>query len=710
MLNKTIIYYLVLCFGLFSQSIEPIYASEDQERYTETSIIAERNFIQPSDEITIAIDIKLAPHWHVYWKNPGDSGLPVRIKWNLPEGFEIGEIKWPTPDKISYDILVNYGYYDKVTLLQTLKTPDTLPKGPINLTADINMLVCNDICIPENSTNSISFNDPNGQKTDNSAIINNAYANIAKPIKGTYSFSENNGKLNLTIKPEDITILEGSNVNNLDFFPLDWGIINHISVPSVQIENNIIKISHDRGDQSIENIDNLTGLLVIKGDKGQSKGFEITATPEITTSTTKVEIENTETSTPPIKAEAKTNNTTWFSALYFALFGGLILNLMPCVFPVLSMKALSLVKMSDKESKAARTHGIAYTLGVVLSFLAIGGVLLILKEAGTVVGWGFQLQNPIIVGILAYLLFIIGLNLIGFFEFKTSFGNIGNKLTQGQSLSSSFFTGTLATIVATPCTAPFMGAAMGFALTQPAFVSMSIFAALGFGLALPYLILSYVPQFRRVLPKPGAWMDVFKQFLSFPIFASSIWLIWVLSQQSGSYGVLLVLLGMLAIAFCVWLSHLRNKGIAKRITSGLFVLCLFLPVFSLSYLKDTPKDYAFGAPFSPEKLSELISGDDPIFVEMTAAWCITCKVNHAVAINVKSTKELFKENNVQYLIGDWTNHDDTITQYLHDFGRNGVPIYVYYGKRDPNTGKRPEAKLLPQVISTDTIQNTINED
>lgn len=705
-MHRKIIYFAVLFMALVSQSITPVYADEELERYAEATIIAERTAIHPADKITLAIDIKLAPHWHVYWKNPGDSGLPVRIEWDVPEGFEIGDIQWPTPDKISYDILVNYGYYNQAVLLQTLKTPDTLPAGKITLTATVNMLVCNDICIPETSTISIDLNNPDDLDTDNSASIEDAYSKIAKPINGAFLYSESEKILHLSLIPEDRTLLNEATAENLEFFPLDWGIINHLAMPNVQIEDGVITINHERGDQALSEIKEMKGLLVIKGDQGQNKGFAITALPDKSASTPVVTINKNNVETAPVQ-DRPTSKTTWFSALYLALFGGIILNLMPCVFPILSMKALSLVKMNDKENKEARTHGLAYTLGVVLSFLAIGGILLVLKEAGTVVGWGFQLQNPIIVGILAYLLFVIGLNLIGFFEFKSSFGNVGNKLTQGHSLGSSFFTGTLATVVATPCTAPFMGAAMGFALTQPAFVSMSIFAMLGFGLALPYLVLSYVPQFRRILPKPGAWMDVFKQFLSFPIFASSIWLIWVLSQQSGSYGVLLVLLGMLAIAFCVWLSHLKSKGIARRLTTTLFVLCMFLPIFSLSYIQDSQNAYSFGEPFSPEKLSGLLEGDEPVFVEMTAAWCITCKVNHAIAINIDSTKALFKDNNVHYLIGDWTSNDDTITQYLQAFGRNGVPIYVFYGKRDTNTGKRPEAELLPQVLTAATLQKTI---
>ncbi len=718
-MNKILSLFL-LAFILLNTSIS--YA-KDIERYTNIRIIPEKTFITPDSEIVIATEINLAPHWHVYWQNPGDSGLPVKIKWQLPNDFQISEISWPTPDKISYDILSNYGYYDQVILLQKLKAPKNLPEGKFSLSAKIDMLVCNEICIPESSEISITFND-GAINVDNSSYINAAQEKIAKPLNGEINYSESNNNLIINIKTDNEKLL---NKDNLEFFPTEWGIINHLAEPKVSTSNNIITISHERGDRDLSNISALKGLLVIKGSIGKNQAFSINTKnaqlnvkPNINseeiqaqTSAKSQGLEGENQINPQQNNKVKSDKVTWFSAIYLALLGGIILNLMPCVFPVLSMKALSLVKMGEKENKIARLHGLSYSFGVVLSFLVIGAILLILKEAGAAIGWGFQLQSPIIVALLAYLLFIIGLNLIGFFEIAGSFGNIGHKLTRRKSLMGSFFTGTLATIVATPCTAPFMGAAMGFAMTQSALISMSVFAALGFGLALPYLLLSYFPTLRKFLPKPGVWMETFKQFLAFPILASAIWLIWVLSQQSGSYGVLLVLLGMLAISFSIWLSHIHSKN-SRILTRILLILSLSLPLFSLSYIKSTKdivasseKIYPLGEAFSNEKLSELLKGDNPIFVEMTAAWCITCKVNHAIAINTKATQSIFKENNVKYLIGDWTNKNNVITEYLNKFGRNGVPLYVFYGARDPVTKMRPDALLLPQVITTSIIKDTI---
>ena len=335
-----------------------------------------------------------------------------------------------------------------------------------------------------------------------------------------------------------------------------------------------------------------------------------------------------------------------------------------------------------------------------------------LKAGGATIGWGFQLQNPLIVGGLAYLLFIIGLNLAGFFEFSNKFGNMGQSLAAKQGLSGSFFTGVLATLVATPCTAPFMAGAIGYALVQPAYVGLTVFAALGFGLALPYLALSVFPAFQKLLPKPGAWMDVFKQLLSFPMFGAALWLGWVLGIQTGADGMVSILIGMVLISFAIWMLKHKPKDTFWRNFVFVFVLIAFFGSFLvmpkiIKPIAMTDASHVFGETYNPEKLSAVLSHDDPVFVEMTAAWCITCKINHRVAINVDSTKELFAKENVRFLIGDWTNEDPKITKFLESYGRNGVPLYVFYGARDPATGERPEAVVLPQVLTPSIVKSYI---
>lgn len=341
-----------------------------------------------------------------------------------------------------------------------------------------------------------------------------------------------------------------------------------------------------------------------------------------------------------------------------------------------------------------------------------------MQAGGQQIGWGFQLQNPIIISLLTYLLFLIGLNLSGFFEIGNTFGNAGQKLTQGDGLNSSFFTGVLATIVATPCTAPFMSVAIGYALLQPAYVSLSVFAALGLGLAFPYLVLSFVPTLQKSMPKPGAWMDIFKQFLAFPMFAFAAWLVWILAQQAGSFGVLGILLGMILLSFAIWLSKVKpRKGKMKTVGVILIALSLLgalavIPAKSspmnLKEVSEVSAQELSYETYSPPNLKAALDSSAPVFVEMTAAWCITCKVNHASSINRSSTIQLFAKNNVRYLVGDWTNYDPEITQYLKEFGRNGVPIYVFYGAPDPKTNLRPEPVVLPQILTPAIVANTVN--
>jgi thiol:disulfide interchange protein len=412
---------------------------------------------------------------------------------------------------------------------------------------------------------------------------------------------------------------------------------------------------------------------------------------------------------------AEPSSLGFMSAVVFALVGGLILNLMPCVFPVLSLKALSLVKISEEHPEVARVHGLAYTAGVVLSFVAIAGALMTLKIAGAEIGWGFQLQNPFIVGLLAYLFLILGLNLAGVFEIRNPFGNIGGKLASNDGPMGSFFTGILATLVAAPCTAPFMAGAIGFALVQPVYVGLLVFAALGFGLALPYLALSFVPALQRVMPRPGAWMDVFKQLLAFPMFGAAVWLAWILGVQVGATGMGALLVGAVLMSFAVWvMQHTPQNKILRAVVMVLAFLSVlaalwFVPRVSVDMPSATGayQEGAFGEAFSLERLEGALAEDGPVFVEMTAAWCITCKVNHAAAINVESTKALFAARDVDYLIGDWTNEDPVITRYLEKYGRNGVPLYVYYGDRDLQSGKRPEAQVLPQILTPGIVRDYV---
>ena len=672
--------------------VQNTYAQESpNENLVDIRLMAERTNVKGGDEIWIGIEQSITPHWHTYWKNPGDSGTATNAAWNLEGGFEISEILWPTPKRLPFGPLVNYGYEGNVILIQKLKLPKNLPPGPITLSADIELLVCKEECIPEYGTYSLTLNDPVTIEEDNAGYFENALARLPVNVDWAIQYEENGNNLKTSITlPKDFA--NSIDPASVQFFPYEWGMVDNAKMQSSRIDENILTINQERGQRDLNEIGSAPFVLAFDDKAGKSYSFEITA--------------NSTASLPQTPNTAPEQNITIVTALFFALLGGLILNLMPCVFPVLSIKALSLVKISDESPALARAHGLAYTAGVMLSFIAIAAILLALKSAGAQIGWGFQLQNPIVVGGLAYLLFILGLNLMGYFEIGSGLGNAGNKLTQGNGLNSSFFTGVLATLVATPCTAPFMAGAIGFALTQTTFVNLTIFTALGFGLALPYLLLSFIPALQKVMPKPGAWMNTFKQFLAFPMFGAAIWLVWVVSKQAGSTGTLQMLVGMISIAFGIWLLGKTSKIGSKILAILLFLIAAFMLIMPSAQTPTNSSDlpaknsHEFGEVFTPEKLGTLLAEtNDPVFVEMTAAWCITCKVNHAVAINISSTKQAFKNNNVQYLQGDWTNQDPAITEYLNSFGRNGVPIYVYYGPKNNETGQRPEPKVLPQILT-----------
>ncbi len=687
--------YNVLLFSFLVIFSLPATAQEAQGPYVRVRLVPEHGTIAAGQEIGIAIEQSIAPGWHTYWKNPGDSGASPRVKWALPEGFTMSEIEWPVPHKLPYGPLLNFGYEDNVILLQKIKAPENFTDGPVTLKADIDILVCKEICIPETGTYELTLN--GAEAADNSGYFTMAREKLPVTSSGTASYYEQDGFFILEKEVD-----WGQPVARYDFIPAEWGVIENIAAPEITVADNKITIRQKRGQRSLSELSEIPGLLLWSMSTEEPSNtfmnaYEFTASPGIP-------------GDMPVKTSATPQQTTFLAALLFALFGGLVLNLMPCVFPVLSIKALSLVKIAEKQPGIARLHGIAYTAGVIASFLAIAGLLLALKAGGAQIGWGFQLQSPEIVTLLAWLLFIVGLNLSGIFEIGGSLGNVGNRLTQGNTPGHSFFTGVLATLVATPCTAPFMGVALGFALVQPAIVSLIIFAALGFGLALPYLLLSIVPALQKMLPRPGAWMGSFKQFLAFPMYASAAWLVWVLSQQSGPMGVFAALMGLVLIAFGIWL--LRHEPVTMiwknlvRVLALLSFLAALLLIPSGPAGKTDPSVPAMGEAYDPAKLAGALEGSEPVFVEMTAAWCITCKVNHAIAIDVNSTKKVFADNAVRYFIGDWTNQDPGITKYLNEFGRSGVPIYVYYGPRDAN-GTRPEPVLLPQILTPGIVAKAV---
>jgi thiol:disulfide interchange protein DsbD len=400
------------------------------------------------------------------------------------------------------------------------------------------------------------------------------------------------------------------------------------------------------------------------------------------------------------KAEAAPEEQVWlWQALLFAMLGGMILNLMPCVFPVLSIKVMSLVQA---DSARLRLHGWAYTLGIVICFVGFASILLVAKSGGESIGWGFQLQSPGLVTALAYLFFVMGLSMSGAIQIGTRWMGAGQSLTQKSGLKGSFFTGVLAAVVASPCTAPFMGAALGFALTQPAYVCLSVFVALGFGMALPLLLLCYLPNLVHRLPKPGAWMETLKEFLAFPLYISAIWLLWVLTNQAGSNLMAGVCIGAVSIAFACWLNNRYSNGLAAKISKLVAILAIVAAIFLPYQLLQKQPDNKRWQAYSPELLQELRDQGRPVFIDLTADWCLTCLANEKVTLTKAEVEAVFDERKVATLKGDWTNRDEKISELLEEYGRSGVPLYLWFPAK--RAGK---ADVLPQLLTPDLVIATI---
>lgn len=686
------------------------HADVPKPEHVKVNLYASVSEIAPGQPFTLIIEQIIDPEWHTYWKNPGDSGTSTTVKWDLPDGGAAGELQFPTPSRIPYGPLLNFGYAGRALFQATITPPAALNTETYTVNAKLEWLVCKDICVPEGDTYSVMIPVGGPNATANTSINDLIHdVTISQPIAVDWpaTFHEDNNNFVLTFTPAGQAadlIKAGAKV---EYFPEEWGLFQN---PAEQVvvgtddESQDVMLVIPRDTRDLAEVKVLNGTLAVTDTSGTRLGFVIKATPLPTAAPA--------TAGTPVTKPA-TSSTTLPAALVLALLGGIILNLMPCVFPVLSLKVISISRMSGAEKAHMRVHGIAYGAGVILTFLLIAAILFALQMAGAAIGWGFQLQQPVVVAGLIYLLVLIGLSLLGWREFDL------NRLIPDRfhgnhdGVVGSFATGMLATIVATPCTAPFMGAAMGFALTQNPVIGLLVFAMLGLGLALPFILICFIPVLQRALPRPGVWMVYLKQFFAFPMFMAAIWLIWVLAQQTGADGVGAALLGVLAIIFLLWLWPHKPATSVGRMLHLFTVLMSLVLITGLTVAQNsfTPAEMTTtnGAkPFSKSALDAAIDGDNPVLVNMTAAWCITCKINERVALSTEATKRVLDAHQVTYLKGDWTNYNAEITTYLAGFGRNGVPLYVFYGPRDSTTGKRPEPAILPQLLTEAIIRETIS--
>lgn len=655
-------------------------------------VLSENAVAAPGQNVAILLQQSIRPRWHTYWQNPGDSGQATAIKWQLPAGAEAAPIQWATPHRFDIGTLTNYGYADEIGLISDIRVPASWPAGqafPIKGVA--NWLVCDDVCIPESVPFSLSV--PTGTSPSKAAQFTTLFATAraAQPTRSPWAAKVSAQGENVVLRLA-MPVADASRIVEAQWFPGTWGVINHNARQTVGVADGELTVTVAKGDLALPAA--LDGVLTI----AENTGGGVTRTAlGISSGDPALPL----TSAPPAAAMALG------TLLLFALLGGLILNVMPCVFPILAMKALSFVGHAGAEHRERVIGGVAYTAGVLATFALLAGILLALKAAGAAVGWGFQLQNPLLVTLLAYVLFVAGLNLSGVFEIGGSFMGLGSGLAARGGASGSFFTGALAAIVATPCTAPFMASAIGVALTRPAPVAMLTFLVLGLGLALPYLLLTLFPALARALPKPGAWMGTMKQVLAFPLYASAAWLVWVLAQQAGVDSVFTALIGMVVLAFAFWLFGQRSgsaRAMQWRRTG--FVAALLAGIGLATSISGTPATAGTGSSAASDELSEayeaaklesLRASGKPVFVNLTAAWCITCKVNERVALAGAAFRDALKAGNFTYMKGDWTNQNPEITRLLESFGRAGVPLYVVY----PANGGLP--KVLPQLLTESTV-------
>ena len=676
--------------------------------HVETELVSEANALVVGADNSLALRIAPEKGWHVYWRNPGDSGLPTSISWTLPEGVTAGDLQWPYPHRETLGDIVNYGYADEVLLPVSLHlAPGPGSEAPLLLKAKAKWLVCKDICIPGSAELELSLPAVTDAATTSinetqRAAFAKARAELPQPAPADWTL---NFQIHADGSQKDfaLAVRRGAITSDgeVSFFPYESDLISHSAPPRwTKDDDGSLRMSQALSDYYVKAPDKVNGVLVVH-DGDQDKAWEIGARPG-KVAVVPIAAAKPAAELPPVAAPSP----HYLLVLLFAVLGGAVLNLMPCVFPVLSIKAISLVESRGATASRQRAHALFYTAGVLATFAGLAGLLLALRGTGSAIGWGFQLQQPAFVAALAYLFFAMGLSLSGVVEFGTRLMGVGQSLVGTGGYRASFFTGVLAVAVASPCTAPFMGTALGYALAQPAAIAISVFLALGLGLALPFLAIGFFPALARALPRPGAWMETFKQFMAFPLYLTAIWLLWVLGGLTDRNGMTVALLGLSLIAFALWLWKRTGlvSGVLKLAALAGALALLASPMMdkasAIHASAQTTAPAPGHEPYTEARLAELRAEGRTVFVNFTADWCITCKVNERVALASDTVRAAFAERQVTWLEGDWTREDPLITRTLERFGRSGVPLYlVYAGTAEP--------VVLPQLLTPATVLSAL---
>ncbi len=674
---------LVVAVVISGTKLFAVQSNIEKRDHVVVSLVSSYQTVTKDKPFHIALKFLIDKDWHVYWKNPGDSGASPRIEWLKSDDIEISDFKWPAPYEIPVGPLTNYGYDDEVLLPMVVKVSD----GDFLATAKASWLVCKVECIPGEAELKLEI--PLGETAEFSSFAKEIEIALSKsPIQGhniDFAMSQSAEQFYLEFQSEDVDL---SSFEKIYFFPEDGSLINHADSQSVRFKDGKLNLTLNKSDYIASAPEAITGVLTLEKTTEPRLSFQVTS------------------------GAKGSSSMPYLLALIFAFVGGLILNLMPCVFPVISIKILGFVESSHKTDSQISNHGWMYTAGVLVSFVLLSGVLLILRALGGELGWGFQLQSPYFVIFMIALFFLLSLNLLGYFEIGQRLMSVGASASRQNSYLSSFYTGILATLVATPCTAPFMGAALGFAITLPSFQAVFIFATLGFGMASPYLLLSYFPSLIKKLPRPGPWMKTFKEALAFPMLLTCLWLIWVLSLQVQSDVLVFLLLFLTSIFSVLWMQKVFT---AKTLWGRIFKLSAILVILlssgywlikemetSLPSSKTSADDHWI--PYSEEKLQSLRDKGTPVFIDFTAAWCITCQVNKKVVLNTPEIQSAFKDAGVALMKADWTNQDPEITKALGRFQRNSVPLYILYPS-DQST----QPFVLPEILTKNIVLENLNK-
>jgi thiol:disulfide interchange protein len=649
--------------------------------------------LYPAQSFTAGLYFKLEPGWHVYWINAGDSGEPPSIHWTLPPGINAGALQFPAPRRLPLGPLMDFGYENEVLFPIAITTAPTLSaSASAALAARVSWLVCREVCLPGHAQ--LSVERPVLTSRPAQPNIDAAAAQLVSRFQALLPAllpAGDQARFRASGSGFLLSVQIGSSDSTAQFFPLDQNVIkNAAPQPVTAIADGVVlSLAADENLKTAPGY--LNGVLVLS----QGRSYQIQARPGALASAAV---------TP-----APTSGLLRIILLAFA--GGILLNLMPCVFPVLFIKGLALVQASAEERHKLRLHGLIYALGILFSFWAVVGVLLALRGAGHQLGWGFQFQSPTFLALIALLLFFLGLWLAGMFEIGLTLTSAGGNLAAKSGYTGSFFTGVLAVIVATPCAAPFLGVAIGYALASSVFVTLGIFTALALGLAAPYLLLAFNPAWARILPRPGAWMEVLKQAVSIPIFATVIWLVWVFNLIAGGAVLVSLLAAFLLLAIAGWfLGRWPARRFATVIAVFILALAVFLPLWMVRVLPPAPNATAAAVAsatewqaYTPQLLAHYRAQGRPVFVDFTASWCLSCQVNERVILDRADVQQRLKDSGVALLRADWTRQDETITQALLALGRSSIPTYALYP-----AGANTQPRLLPEVLTPGIVFSALD--